>query len=162
MPTRGDLVAIFRRESFPTSAPRCRPYHFKFRQVKNFHDVVTVIARNDTRYDTGAYEFMRAALDYTFAEINKQNPEREGPHISGQELLAGIRDYALAQFGPMAMPLFRQWGIHEGRDFGNIVFNLVEYGVFGKTETDSIEDFDNVYDFEDVFVKPFLPPSKRA
>jgi uncharacterized repeat protein (TIGR04138 family) len=38
-----------------------------------------------------------------------------------------------------------------------MVFNLIGAGIFGKTETDSIEDFRNVYDFQEVFVKPFAP-----
>jgi uncharacterized repeat protein (TIGR04138 family) len=38
-----------------------------------------------------------------------------------------------------------------------MVFNLIGAGVFGKTEQDSIEDFKNVYDFEEAFVKPFAP-----
>jgi uncharacterized repeat protein (TIGR04138 family) len=38
-----------------------------------------------------------------------------------------------------------------------MVFNLIGAGIFGKTEKDSIEDFKNVYDFGDAFVKPFAP-----
>ena len=38
-----------------------------------------------------------------------------------------------------------------------MVFNLIGAGIFGKTEQDSIEDFKNVYDFEEAFVKPFAP-----
>jgi uncharacterized repeat protein (TIGR04138 family) len=38
-----------------------------------------------------------------------------------------------------------------------MVFNLIGAGVFGKTEQDSIEDFKNVYDFKEAFVKPFEP-----
>lgn len=128
---------------------------------KDFNEVVAVIARNDTRYDRGAYEFVRAALDYTFAKLSKDDPERNSRHVSGRELLEGIRDYAVSQYGPMAKALFDQWGIREGRDFGRIVFNLVEYGVFGKTESDSIDDFNDCYDFTEAFVTPFLPPSRR-
>jgi uncharacterized repeat protein (TIGR04138 family) len=128
---------------------------------KNFDEVVAVIVKNDNRYDCGAYEFVRLALDYTLSEIIKKHPERAGQHVTGGELLDGIRDYAIGQYGPMAMTLFRQWGVKSGRDFGEIVFNLIEYGMFGKTEHDSIEDFDDGYDFEEAFVTPFLPPSRR-
>jgi len=128
---------------------------------KDFNDVVSVIVRNDPRYDKGAYEFVRVALDHTFADLLKKQPARSSQHISGRELLEGIRDFALDQYGPMAMPLFRQWGISKSRDFGEIVFNLVEYNVFGKTDTDSMADFDDSYDFEEAFVMPFLPPSRR-
>ena len=38
-----------------------------------------------------------------------------------------------------------------------MVFNLIGAGIFGKTEEDSIDDFKNVFDFHEVFVKPFEP-----
>ena len=57
----------------------------------------------------------------------------------------------------MVMTVFDSWGIHSCEDIGNMVFNLIGAGVFGKTEKDSIEDFKNVYDFEEAFVKPFAP-----
>ena len=57
----------------------------------------------------------------------------------------------------MVMTVFDSWGIHSCEDVGNIVFNLIGAGVFGKTEDDSIEDFKNVYRFEEAFVKPFAP-----
>jgi hypothetical protein len=40
---------------------------------------------------------------------------------------------------------------------GQIVFNLVNNGVLGKSESDRLEDFTAVYTFEEAFVKPFLP-----
>jgi uncharacterized repeat protein (TIGR04138 family) len=49
------------------------------------------------------------------------------------------------------------WGVRRCRDFGEIVFNLIEYNVFSKTESDRREDFSDIYDFEDAFVKPFQP-----
>jgi uncharacterized repeat protein (TIGR04138 family) len=57
----------------------------------------------------------------------------------------------------MVMTVFENWGIHSSEDIGNMVFNLIGAGIFGKTEEDSIEDFKNVYDFEEAFVKPFAP-----
>jgi uncharacterized repeat protein (TIGR04138 family) len=83
-------------------------------------------------------------------------------HVSGQELLEGIRQFALAQFGPMTMSVFAEWGIHSGADFGEIVFNLVESKLLSKTETDSQADFQNGYDFFEAFRRPFLPSSKDS
>ena len=68
-----------------------------------------------------------------------------------------LRQYALKEFGPMVMTVFDSWGIHSSEDIGNMVFNLIGAGIFGKTEEDSIEDFKNVYDFQEAFVKPFAP-----
>jgi len=68
----------------------------------------------------------------------------------------------LEQYGPMALTLLQNWGIHECDDFGEIVFNLVEFGVLGKTENDRREDFSGGYDFYDAFVVPFIPKAKRV
>ena len=78
-------------------------------------------------------------------------------HVTGPELLDGVRQYALKEFGPMVMTVFDSWGIRSCEDIGHMVFNLIGAGVFGKTEQDSIEDFKNVYDFKEAFVKPFAP-----
>ena len=78
-------------------------------------------------------------------------------HVSGPELLGGVRQYALKEFGPLVMTVFDSWGVHSCEDIGNMVFNLIDAGIFGKTEEDSIEDFKNVYDFDEAFVKPFAP-----
>ena len=73
-----------------------------------------------------------------------------------------MRLYALKEFGPMVPTVFSYWGIRSTEDFGHMVFNLIEAGIFGKTEEDSIEDFKNVYDFQEAFVKPFAPPTPVA
>jgi uncharacterized repeat protein (TIGR04138 family) len=78
-------------------------------------------------------------------------------HVTGAELLGGLRVYALDQFGPMAKSILNSWGIKTSRDFGAIVFNLIDHKVFSKTESDRIEDFEGVFDFDDAFVIPFLP-----
>jgi uncharacterized repeat protein (TIGR04138 family) len=79
--------------------------------------------------------------------------------VAGPELLEGVRNYALREFGPLVVTVFSYWGIQCCEDIGNMVFNLIGAGIFGKTEEDSIEDFKNVYDFDEAFVKPFAPPA---
>ena len=124
----------------------------------NFDEGIEGIVAKDPRYRRDAYTFVRDALDYT---QKTTSPKREeGLHVTGQELLAGIRDYTLAHFGPMAITVLEDWGITRCEDFGEIVFNIVEAGLFSKTDTDSRADFQNGYDFEDAFRKPFLPQSK--
>jgi len=104
---------------------------------------------------------LRDALDFT----TKQQKKVKGVsvrHVSGPELLDGVRQYALKEFGPMVMTVFDSWGIHSCEDIGHMVFNLIGAGVFGKTEQDSIKDFKNVYDFEEAFVKPFAPAKQET
>lgn len=103
------------------------------------------ILQQDKRYKIDAYNFVMEALNYTVRKLQKTR------HVSGKELLEGIKDYALAQFGPMAKTVFEHWGILSTEDFGNIVFNLVEARILSKTEQDSLDDFKNGYDFKQVF-----------
>jgi uncharacterized repeat protein (TIGR04138 family) len=125
-------------------------------QKIGFAEALDSIVAKDPRYQRDGYIFLRDALDFT----TKQQKKIKGVsvrHVSGPELLDGVRQYALKEFGPMVMTVFDNWGIRSCEDVGHMVFNLIGAGVFGKTEEDSIEDFKNVYDFGEAFVKPFAP-----
>lgn len=111
------------------------------------------VAQKHGRYRARAYHFtfdaVRFTVDRHFAET------RELRHVSGQELLDGIRALALERFGVMAKTVFEQWGVHRTEDFGEIVFHLVSEGILSKTETDRRSDFARGYDFEEAFVRHF-------
>ena len=126
----------------------------------SFEEALQKIHAKDPRYDRDAYLFIREALDHTQKSISKDT-RGSMRHVSGKELLTGIRDFALGQFGPMVMTVLGSWGIHACSDFGEIVFNMVEVGWLAKTETDSRADFADGYDFEETFRKPFLPSAKQ-
>jgi uncharacterized repeat protein (TIGR04138 family) len=125
----------------------------------NFDEVVEQILATDNRFHRDAYGFMREALDFTQKIIGKEN-QGKVRHVTGQELLDGIRQYSLQQFGPMAITVLEEWGIRNCKDFGDIVFNMVEIGLLAKTERDSRKDFQHGYDFSDAFRKPFWPASR--
>jgi uncharacterized repeat protein (TIGR04138 family) len=127
-----------------------------------FDEGIEPILLKDPRYTRDAYVFVRDALDYTKKSLTRSEAiaAAKNEHITGQELLAGIREYALAQYGPMVITVLEEWGVTRCEDFGEIVFNIVEAGLFSKTETDSRADFQNGYDFAEAFSKPFLPQSK--
>ena len=128
-------------------------------QEINFDEAVELILVRDTRYAREAYTFVREALDFTQKLIVKEN-RSQIRHVSGQELLDGIRQFALQQFGPMTVTVLAEWGIRNCKDFGEIVFNMVETRLLAKTERDSRDDFQNGYDFTDAFQKPFWPQGK--
>ena len=128
-------------------------------QEINFDEKVEMILTKDSRYARDAYAFVRESLDFTQKTIGKEN-RGQVRHITGQELLGGIRQFALAQFGPMAVTVLEEWGVHNSRDFGEIVFNMVEIELLAKTEKDNRDDFNHGYDFTDAFRKPFWPPSR--
>src|SRR5204863_1561732 len=129
-------------------------------QKIGFAEALESVVISDPRYHRDGYIFLRDALDFT----TKQQKKSKGVsvrHVTGPELLDGVRHYALKEFGPMVMTVFDSWGIHSCEDIGHMVFNLIGAGVFGKTEEDSIEDFKNVYDFQQAFVQPFAPAKQE-
>src|SRR5437763_7474250 len=125
-------------------------------QKRGFAEALDSIVASDRRYQRDAYVFLRDARDYT----TKQQKKTKGAsvrHVAGPELLEGVRQYALKEFGPMVVTVLSYWGIRSCEDVGHMVFNLIGAGIFGKTEEDSIDDFKNVFDFQEAFVKPFAP-----
>jgi uncharacterized repeat protein (TIGR04138 family) len=118
----------------------------------DYEQKIRDIVRHDPRYAFEAYTFMFNALEYAQRMVARTR-KPEGPmfHVTGRELLEGIRRYAIKQFGLMARTLFETWGARRTEDFGEMVFNLVDGGLMRKTETDTREDFKNVYDFAEAF-----------
>jgi len=121
-----------------------------------FADAIEKLMQKDSRYHAEAYFFLREALDFT-SQTLKKPAKGEQRHVSGKELLEGLRLFAVQEFGPMALTVLKTWGITRTQHFGDIVFNMVDAGILGKTDKDTPADFADVYDFHDAFVKPFLP-----
>ena len=129
-------------------------------QPVNFDLKLEQILEKDSRYSREGYQFVRDGLDFTRKIVNRENPGVERKHVSGQEMLDGIRQLALQQFGPMAATVLAEWGITRCSDFGEIVYNMIDIGLFAKTDKDSREHFENGYDFDTAFRRPYLPQSK--
>src|SRR4051794_5396739 len=99
-------------------------------QKLDFGEKLEQILERDPRYGRDAYYFLRDALEHS---VSQRKKAREcGGHVTGQQLLDGIRQYALKCFGPMVPTVFSYWGISRGEDFGQMVYNLIQEGVFGK------------------------------
>ncbi|MCF7669274.1 MAG: hypothetical protein K9N48_05815 [Verrucomicrobia bacterium] len=132
-------------------------------QEPDFEDTLELVVKSDPRYARGAYLFVRQALEFTQQKILEEHKggKRVIRHVSGRELLEGVREFALDEFGPMAFFVLEEWGIHKTEDVGDIVFNLVDSKLLSKTDDDSPRDFEDGYDFYETFKKPFLPKSKR-
>ena len=103
----------------------------------------------DPRYKPEAYIFVHDALGHTWARLDERR------HVTGRELLEGIKDLALKRYGRMAKAVLNSWGVKTTDDFGAIVFSLVDAGLLSKTEEDRVEDFHDVYDFDEVFVRSY-------
>ena len=131
-------------------------------QPINFEETLEQILRQDSRYRREAYLFVREALDYTQKTVTKAATKEEIRHVTGQELLQGIRGFTLEQFGPMSITVLDEWGVRACEDFGEIVFNMVEASLLAKTKTDTREDFKEGYTFDDAFRRPYLPARRNA
>jgi len=128
-------------------------------QAMQFEQSVVSILKRDRRFDPHAYFFLKDALDFTLKRIAESN-NGQARHVTGPELLAGFRDCALEQFGPMASTLMSEWSVRKCQDVGDMVFHLIEEQVFGKQDSDKKEDFSEVFDFEESLITPFLPEKK--
>jgi len=114
------------------------------KQLSYLRKIRKILARNE-QYPLDAYSFMMSALDHTVKTL----PEKR--HVTGQELLEGIRQYTLDQFGPLSRTVLSHWSIRSTLDFGHIVFALVDAGILRKQPEDKLEDFANGYDFKKAF-----------
>lgn len=109
-----------------------------------------------TRYPLDAFHFVRRGLDHTVRNIHP-NPEElteRERHVSGRQLSEGLRDFAIEQYGGLAQMILHRWRIRRTEDFGRIVFAMVEGGLMQATESDTIRDFDAVFDFDEAFNAP--------
>ena len=123
----------------------------------NFEDGVERILKRDARFHRDSYFFLREALDVAQKLATRKHPGHATRHVSGQELLEGVRNHALEQFGPMTLSVLEEWGVRSCADIGEIVFNMIDAGLLAKTEHDSRADFQPGYDFLTAFRLPFLP-----
>ncbi len=116
---------------------------------EEFYVIVLNICSKDTRYQPEAYEFVMEALSFSQKKFKKSK------HVTGAELLQGIKALMIKKFGPMVLTVLKFWGVKRTDDFGNIVFNLVEYKILSKDEHDHYESFKDAYDFHEVFDKGY-------
>jgi|SRR3989338_415162 len=106
------------------------------------------ISESNPKYKFEAYSFVMGALNVALSRLDKPR------HLTGQEFCQGLREFALSQYGPLSLMVLEHWGVYRTRDFGEIVFALVDAGLMSKTPEDSVADFENVYDFKEAFTQP--------
>jgi uncharacterized repeat protein (TIGR04138 family) len=107
------------------------------------------IVKADKRYTVQAVSFVYEGLGYTAKKLTETTAEKTEPkHVSGQDLARGLRDLALERYGRLAMTVLNRWGIKTTRDFGEIVYLMIAHKWMSAQPTDSVDDFNNVYDFK--------------
>jgi len=131
-------------------------------KVSDFNEAVAAAVEKESRFHPEGYLFLRKSLEATIKKRSKgKQPQPESQHVTADELLEGFRRLALKEFGPMTPTVLDYWGITSCRDIGQMVFQLVEAGAFGRTQDDTLEGFDRGFDFHEALVTPFLPPVTR-
>src|SRR3972149_8409368 len=99
------------------------------------------IAKEDNRYNPKALRSIYEAIGH----ITK-NLSAEPQHVSGQVLCEELRKMAAKKWGRLAKLVLNSWNVKTTRDFGEIVYLMIEHKWMSAQPTDSIEDFDDVYD----------------
>jgi uncharacterized repeat protein (TIGR04138 family) len=107
--------------------------------------------RRDGRYAPEAFDFLHRGLERAGRMKHGASVGKKPRHVTGQELCAALRELALEQWGPLAREVLRRWNIRRTRDFGEMVFLMVDLGIMGKQDSDDVADFDDVYDFRAAF-----------
>ncbi|MGN0834452.1 MAG: Minf_1886 family protein [Candidatus Spyradosoma sp.] len=123
--------------------------------AQTIEEALEKIRLRDPRFANEAYLFVSDALGETVRRLGRRKAPAEKRHVSGRELAEGVADVALERFGPMTYQVFRAWGLAKTRDIGEIVYSLIDEKILAKSETDSIEDFDDVYDFRARLLAPW-------
>lgn len=130
----------------------------------DYESVIREIVAKDPRYAPQAYELVRAALDHSQKVVHgepKKGKSKESRHVTGPQLVEGLRQHVLENYGPVSYRLLCNWGLKRSIDVGNVVFNLIEAKLFGSSPEDSLSDFEDVIDFKEAFQKPFESGAPR-
>jgi uncharacterized repeat protein (TIGR04138 family) len=99
------------------------------------------LAGKDGRFNVEAYVFVSQSLRHAAKSLGKTTAPRAQRHLTAEQLVEGALDLAVEQFGLLAEPVLRSWGIRTSEDLGLVTFALIEHGVFTKQPSDRIEDF---------------------
>ena len=108
------------------------------------------IAVEDARYSPRGVKFVYEGLGFTANKLTD-----EPSHVTGQTLCKGLKQLALKKWGRLTMMVLTDWNINSTRDFGEIVYLLIKHKWMSAQPTDTIKDFDKVYDFKTTFKDNF-------
>ena len=127
-------------------------------------DRINFIASRDGRYDPAAFIFVNEAVQSAvkWLKSGEMKPRDVSAsrgddgvnfHISGYELLEGMRRLARERWGCLARTVLERWGVRKTEDVGEIVYLMIddEKLEWKRRESDTKAEFAGVYDFKDVF-----------
>jgi uncharacterized repeat protein (TIGR04138 family) len=120
-----------------------------FSELSRSLEPIRRIVRADDRYREEIYLFVQDAFAHALARLGQHRG------LTGRELLEGFRRLALERYGPTARLVFEHWGVRTTEDIGRVVMNMVAAGLMRKSAGDTIEDFQDVFDFKEEFEEKF-------
>ena len=107
---------------------------------------------SDGRYPPEGYAFLHEGLSIAAKKVHGVTAPQTGEHhVTGQQICEALRELAIERWGMMAKTVLGKWNIRATIDFGNMVYLMIDHGFMHKTEDDSLEDFREVFDFEEAF-----------
>ncbi len=113
------------------------------------------IARRDRRYPPDAYVLVFEGLECALARMSTRR------HVTPSELVEGVREAALSQWGLLARAVLESWNIRETGAVGDLVFNLIRRGLLEAGEDDTPVQFQGVFTFDDGFETAFRESLQR-
>ncbi len=116
----------------------------------DFLQQIESIAETHGSFRPEAYRFVLEALERAMTDRGRPN------HVSGEILLESIKELGRDRFGIMATDVFAAWGVHSTLDFGRCVFHMIDGGLLGKRDTDSLRDFIDKFDFRQAFESDYF------
>ena len=113
------------------------------------------LTRLDRRYPSEAYMLVFEGLECALAKL----PARR--HVSPRELVEGVREAALREFGLLAKGVLDAWNVRSTGDIGDLVFNLIEKKLLVASAEDTRAQFEDLFSFDDGFERAFLDHLER-
>lgn len=96
-----------------------------------------------TKRSVDTYVLIYETLDWTM----EMAPGRG--HLTGQELAKLVYLYSISRYGKLAELVWEELNLKCSEDIGKAVWELVEAGLIGKRDSDSLSDFDGVLTIDD-------------
>jgi uncharacterized repeat protein (TIGR04138 family) len=103
--------------------------------AQRLRESIELLVREDGRYSTDAYLLVFEGLESALAHLEARR------HVSPAELVTGVFEAAIDQYGFLAGAVLEHWGITEGASVGDLVFNLVDRHLLVAREHDTRTEF---------------------
>lgn len=102
---------------------------------------LAMLARDSHGYSVEAFEFVGQGLRHAVKILGREQAPVVERHLDAAELVAGVLDLAVEQYGFFARPVLDALRLRSPEDIGRITFILIDHQVFTKQPSDRFEDF---------------------